>query len=312
MVDLAGPKPWPDNGSRLPYQIIRKPEKSNATPFELPNGAVIDLNNSGFGLTDLSLARGQPPAWVASTPYVRGTYCRPSPSNANGFCYVAVVGGTSGPAEPAWPAKLGAWVVDGTGPTPVRWQCVPPVPVTVVLGPSGRMSGVTGLDPANEQHAHRDVAPADRRLGERRGLELGQSFQPVGFHRSPHGAHHDGGECGLAAFVERVHCVHGWHVLSADHAQRFVLHRDRRLESPEHRSRSWPSCREQRSRTAASFGSADRQSPWAASTGYLRGTYCRPITPNGFCYVAVVAGISGGSQPGWPTKLGATVVDGTA
>ena len=49
--------------------------------------------------------------------------------------------------------------------------------------------------------------------------------------------------------------------------------------------------------------------PWAASTGYLRGTYCRPVTPNGFCYVAIVAGISDGSQPGWPTTLGATVVD---
>ena len=35
---------------RFPYQIFRQPQKSSATPMELPRGAVIDLSNSGFGL----------------------------------------------------------------------------------------------------------------------------------------------------------------------------------------------------------------------------------------------------------------------
>ena len=33
------------------YQVLRKPQKSSSTALELPKGTVIDLTNSGFGLT---------------------------------------------------------------------------------------------------------------------------------------------------------------------------------------------------------------------------------------------------------------------
>jgi prepilin-type N-terminal cleavage/methylation domain-containing protein len=40
-------KPAPENG--VPYQIVRQPVKSAAVPLQLPEGAVIDLLNSGVG-----------------------------------------------------------------------------------------------------------------------------------------------------------------------------------------------------------------------------------------------------------------------
>jgi hypothetical protein len=50
---------------------------------------------------------------------------------------------------------------------------------------------------------------------------------------------------------------------------------------------------------------------WAASTNYAARDIRVPTTPNGFAYIVIVdAGSSGGSEPTWPTTLGATVVDG--
>jgi hypothetical protein len=52
---------------------------------------------------------------------------------------------------------------------------------------------------------------------------------------------------------------------------------------------------------------------WQASTGYgVVGATRRPTTPNGFLYKVVTTGISGSSEPTWPTTLGDTVTDGTA
>ena len=56
-------------------------------------------------------------AWAASTIYTAGN--RRLPTVANGFSYVATVGGTSGSTQPVWPTERLATVVDGT----VTWQC---------------------------------------------------------------------------------------------------------------------------------------------------------------------------------------------
>lgn len=144
VLTLSG-SPWPSTGASLPYQFARLPEKSSATPLELPNGAAIDVSKSGFGLTDVSLATAHPsspPVWLPGTAYVIGNYCRPS--RPNGFCYLATVAGTSAAAEPAWPTTLGQTVGDGG----VTWQCLPAAPIMIVFAPSGRVGGVMGLNPA--------------------------------------------------------------------------------------------------------------------------------------------------------------------
>jgi len=55
IVEFSGSPP-PAHNVSLPYQIIRRPEKSSVSPFELPNGAVIDFSSSGFGSSDTRLA----------------------------------------------------------------------------------------------------------------------------------------------------------------------------------------------------------------------------------------------------------------
>ena len=49
-----------------------------------------------------------------------------------------------------------------------------------------------------------------------------------------------------------------------------------------------------------------------ASHDAASGTWIQPTTPNGYYYFCSVAGITGSSEPTWPTTPGATVVDGAA
>ncbi len=67
VVALSG-SPWPADGVSLPYQIIRHPEKSSMTPFELPSGAVIDYSSSGFGASDTRLAAATGPVTIVFGP----------------------------------------------------------------------------------------------------------------------------------------------------------------------------------------------------------------------------------------------------
>ena len=52
---------------------------------------------------------------------------------------------------------------------------------------------------------------------------------------------------------------------------------------------------------------------WAATTAYATTSpnYVTPTAPNGFRYECTTGGTSGGSEPTWPTTIGATVADGT-
>lgn len=54
--------------------------------------------------------------WAASTDYVVDDYVRPT--DGTDALFVAIVGGTSGTAEPTWPANEGDTVVDGS----VTWE----------------------------------------------------------------------------------------------------------------------------------------------------------------------------------------------
>lgn len=49
---------------------------------------------------------------------------------------------------------------------------------------------------------------------------------------------------------------------------------------------------------------------WAASIAKIVGDIVRPTAQNGYRYRCTVPGTTGGSQPTWPTTIGATVVDG--
>ena len=57
------------------------------------------------------------PPWSASTAYAVGDLIRPAGNN--GYYYIVTIAGTSGAAEPAWPAS--GTVTDGT----VKWETVP-------------------------------------------------------------------------------------------------------------------------------------------------------------------------------------------
>ncbi|MBA7508024.1 hypothetical protein ES706_06755 [subsurface metagenome] len=50
---------------------------------------------------------------------------------------------------------------------------------------------------------------------------------------------------------------------------------------------------------------------WQASISYSLGTFVWPTTFNGYKYECTAAGISGATEPTWPTTLGQTVTDGT-
>lgn len=53
-VNFSG-SPSPPTGS-FPYQIYRQPAKSSSMPLEFPSGAVIDLENSGYGYSGTEFA----------------------------------------------------------------------------------------------------------------------------------------------------------------------------------------------------------------------------------------------------------------
>lgn len=306
-IEFTGPS-LPPTGVALPYEIIRSPEKSGATPLELPSGAVIDLNNSGFGLTDLSLSRAFPPAWTVSTPYPRCVYCQPT--TPNGFCYFAVVPGISGTSEPVWPTTLGAMVLDGTTPNIVRWQCVAPRPVTVVFGSSGRMMGVTGLTP-----------PLLNKPVETLHLLIGDLEHIGALNLANHStlwvsiAHH----AGRITTTENAGLPPVWKSStpyssgnycqpSSQNGLCYIATNPGISGMPEP---AWPISQGATVADGGLVWECRSPAPWSSSTAYLRGTYCRPTTPNGFCYVVRVAGVSGGTSPTtWPIKLGDTIVDG--
>ena len=65
---------------------------------------------------------------------------------------------------------------------------------------------------------------------------------------------------------------------------------------------------------AGSAGTAPYASPaWVASTAYATTAphFVTPTTPNGFRYQCTTGGTSAGSEPTWPTTIGATVADNT-
>jgi hypothetical protein len=49
---------------------------------------------------------------------------------------------------------------------------------------------------------------------------------------------------------------------------------------------------------------------WASSHNYVSGDVVKPVGGNGYLYMCVVAGESGGSAPSFPTVIGETVTDG--
>ena len=52
-------------------------------------------------------------------------------------------------------------------------------------------------------------------------------------------------------------------------------------------------------------------SAWLPNHAYALNVFVTPTPPNGLAYRVFIAGTSGGSQPVFPTSLGATIVDGT-
>lgn len=50
---------------------------------------------------------------------------------------------------------------------------------------------------------------------------------------------------------------------------------------------------------------------WVTATAHVIGDAIEPTTPNGYRYVVVTEGTTGGAEPTWPTTVGSQVADGT-
>lgn len=95
--------------------------KSQAASFRFTNCQYVTLDDFGVGFP-----RSLYPAWAASTAYaLDARVTSPSVTNTGTLAtttgyFKVTVAGTSGTAEPAWPAAVGGTVVDGT----VTWERV--------------------------------------------------------------------------------------------------------------------------------------------------------------------------------------------
>lgn len=65
------------------------------------------------------------------------------------------------------------------------------------------------------------------------------------------------------------------------------------------------------SRSISGISANSWQNTWSANTAYSAGHIIRPTSGNSHVYLAQNSGISGASQPIWPTTVGQTVSDGT-
>lgn len=64
--------------------------------------------------------------------------------------------------------------------------------------------------------------------------------------------------------------------------------------------------------SASKFSVGPPSPKWSSGLGTSAGvTYVRPLISNGFIYIATTNGVTGSTQPSWPTTVGGTVVDGT-
>lgn len=66
------------------------------------------------------------------------------------------------------------------------------------------------------------------------------------------------------------------------------------------------------SAVTVSHKNGDDAAAWQATTAYTTADYVLKVVTNNRFYKCTTAGTSGGSEPTWPTTLGATVNDGTA
>ncbi|MCH5375976.1 MAG: hypothetical protein JJ992_18560, partial [Planctomycetes bacterium] len=60
-------QPAPPTGD-VKYQVFRMPQKSSATPLEFSAGAVVDLSNSGVGLSGMEFASATTPIVIMFSP----------------------------------------------------------------------------------------------------------------------------------------------------------------------------------------------------------------------------------------------------
>jgi hypothetical protein len=93
---------------------------SNATPGTTNAGDFLGRNviTGDKDFLGRNLTLSNPAVWVTATAYTVGTYCR-SVTGAN--IMLATVAGTSGAAEPAWPATVGGGVDDGASTPKLHW-----------------------------------------------------------------------------------------------------------------------------------------------------------------------------------------------
>lgn len=277
----------------------------------------------------------QPPAWAASTGYTASTsFTRPT--KPNGFRYECTASGTSGSSEPAWPTTIGATVVDGG----VTWTCFdtrdgcyrptspiviggaglrvePTVPTTLSYGGVSTATGGRIIIAASAGDVPALSPPRSRTI---RVPIVGNAYIDPASNPGP--------------FQTITDDVHGWGIAGTGGSAYTLyipipgrcMHAGARLQtlSVEYFVRQRPSSLTVAGALAALIGTTGPTplfpsptyfgpSAWVSGATHVLGDFVVPTIPNstGFYYVATaVSGASGGSEPAWPTTVGATVVDG--
>ncbi|RMG33229.1 MAG: prepilin-type N-terminal cleavage/methylation domain-containing protein [Planctomycetota bacterium] len=233
------------------------------------------------------------PAWSASTNYSAGDRVVPTAAAASRkFCpvFVCVQGGTSGATEPAWGS--GSVVVDGPGP--VLWRPLATLP--------DMDDGIVGNDTAESAYAEVSYF-----------LRHGNLYRRVLLLRDPP----DGQ-------VQPLDQTTGLEYFDPGNTAAWSAYTANRNFWADFDFSAHGAAGGAYNTVGVKFhgpGSllnvpAQKLAKWRAGTAYSVGDVVVPLSNTagtaGLLYRCVVAGVSGGTEPSWPTSAGGSVADGTA
>lgn len=253
---------------------------------------------------------GSAQKWQAATTYAVGAVVQPTPRNGLVYTAIAVTGtGTSGATQPTFPLSPTTTVIDNPGANQITWQCVGTPRAAHWLANTIYKKGVivTAI-PDNGFYYESNAAGTSGLSSPGWGTTVGGltadgsgtfhwvciGTNPVGAGSLVTPANADSYYAGGVIQTLSVPCFGANVIDTVNHSYALIAIDE------------------------AGVGSFQTLSsaPWAASQGYesspiyLDSSFVQPVPPNGFFYVyetagtALAIGVSGSTQPTWPTVIG--------